>query len=87
MLVLFCPNSLYVILTFVGFDNLINTYIIMSIHIYGSCGVFLVFHSVAADEEIHLHNLQKGDVPINVQARWQQGSKFHGLIRYCSVLN
>ena len=44
---------------------------------------FLSFHSVAVDEEIHLHNLRKGDVPINVEARWQQGSKFHGLIQYC----
>jgi len=25
------------------------------------------------DEEIHLHNLRKGDVPINVEARWQEG--------------
>ena len=46
---------------------------------------FLSFHSVAADMEIHLHNLREGDVPINVGAKWQQGSKFHGLIQYCSI--
>ena len=66
-----------------GLDNQINTYIIISIHNYEPCGICSVFHSVATDEEIHLHNLRKGDVPINVEARWQQGSKFHGLIQYC----